>query len=79
MAGSSGGPDLSKCFGHYRQQTITYALRHCLECNKLKACVRAAWGIDQPRRARRSAWDGGEARGRGHRPPWPSSRDLMAT
>ncbi len=51
-----GMPDLSRCFGHYRQQTPQYALTVCLRCPKLKACVRTAWGVDVPRRSARYDW-----------------------
>jgi hypothetical protein len=72
--------DLSKCFGLYQQQSVTYALDNCLGCSRLKACVRTAWGVDQPRRRARGAWDGGERRQTGRRPPpWPGAGVSLAT
>ena len=59
MAGmQAAGPDYARCFGHYRQMSVQYALANCLACPKMKACVRVTWGWDQPRRLRRGAWDG---------------------
>jgi len=55
MAGTQGGPDLAKCFGRYQQQSVTYALANCLGCAKVKACVRAQWGLDQPQRLQRDS------------------------
>jgi hypothetical protein len=71
-ATSASGPDLSRCFGRYREQSVQYALQHCLECRKLKACVRTVWGMDQPRRTPRGAYQPGGRGRRGSRPPWPS-------
>jgi hypothetical protein len=81
VAGTKAGvPDLSKCFGQYQHQSVTYALENCLGCSRLKACVRSAWGVDQPRRRARGAWDGGEKRRTGHRPPpWPGAGASLAT
>jgi hypothetical protein len=79
MAGkSAGGPNLAQCFGHYQQQTVQYAIQNCLSCSKVKACVRAQWGLDRPRREQRR-WGEGKRRGVGERPPWPSTRELLAT
>jgi hypothetical protein len=75
---SAGGPDISQCFGRYQQQSVNYALANCLGCSKVKACVRAQWGLDRPRRERRR-WGEGRRRGSGTRPPWPSSKELLAT
>jgi hypothetical protein len=71
-------PDLSKCYGQYRNQTVEYALANCLACPKMKACVRATWGWDKPRRGRRDQWSGSKPR-RDRRPPWPSLWDVGAT
>jgi hypothetical protein len=58
MAGTrAAGPDFARCYGHYRQQTVQYALAHCLDCPKLKACVRLTWGRERAPRARRGVWD----------------------
>jgi hypothetical protein len=58
MVTKQAAPDRSRCFGQYRQQSVQYALAHCLECPKMKACVRLTWGLDKPiRRSRRGAWD----------------------
>jgi len=72
-------PNLAQCFGHYQQQSVTYALDVCLGCSKLKACVRTAWGVERPVRTRRGAWDGGARVARATRPPWPSSVESLAT
>lgn len=48
--------DLSRCFGLYQQQSVAYALTHCMACPKMKACVRSAWGVGQFRRSRRDDW-----------------------
>jgi hypothetical protein len=75
----SGGPDLARCFGHYRQQSVRYALQHCLECKKLKQCVRTTWGVDRPRRSRRDAWSPDIGREGDARAAWPGSRESLAT
>ena len=49
-------PDLSRCFGRYRAQTPQYALTHCVECPKLKSCVRTVWGREGPRQTARRDW-----------------------
>jgi hypothetical protein len=74
-----GGPDLARCFGHHRQQSVRYALHYCLACHKLKQCVRATWGVDRPRRARRDAasWPG--SRQNADEPVWTESRASLAT
>ncbi len=80
MAGTTAKrPNLSQCFGHYRQQSVEYALQNCLTCPKMKACVRVTWGMDQPKRARRGARDGGSRRQSAGRPPWPSRPESLAT
>jgi len=80
MAGTqAAGPDYARCFGHYRQMSVTYALQFCLGCPKQKACVRVTWGWDEPRRARRGAWDTNERDRRPGRPPWPSRTEITAT
>lgn len=73
-------PDRSRCFGQYRAQSVQYALTNCLECPKLKACVRFTWGMDRPlRRARRGAWDEGVPGPRADRFVVPSRPELLAT
>jgi hypothetical protein len=47
------GPDLARCFGHYRAQSPRYALLFCVRCPKVKDCVQRAWGTGDSRRARR--------------------------
>ncbi|MGH2584578.1 MAG: hypothetical protein ACRDJE_06660 [Dehalococcoidia bacterium] len=80
MAGKpTTGPNIAACFGHYRQQSVRYALTHCLDCPKMKACVRLTWGMDKPRRLRRGAWDGGEEQPRDARPTRPARPELLAT
>lgn len=79
---NEGGPDRSLCFGDYRNQSVSYALANCLSCPKMKACVRATWGVDQPRREARSrSRYRPESGRRGRRPPpWPSAAiDLLPT
>lgn len=48
--------DLTQCFGHHRAQPLEYALNYCLQCRKLKSCVRASWRVDLPRPWRRDDW-----------------------
>jgi hypothetical protein len=73
-------PDRSRCFGQYRQQSVQYALAHCLECPKVKACVRLTWGMDKPlRRSRRSAWDDAIPARRDERDLVSSRPELLAT
>jgi len=48
--------DLTQCFGRHRAQTLEYALHYCLQCRKLKSCVRASWRVDRPRPWRRDDW-----------------------
>jgi hypothetical protein len=48
--------DLSRCFGKHRQQPVQYALQHCLQCRKLKGCVRKSWGTDRQRPWRKDDW-----------------------
>lgn len=81
MAGKTAArPNTSKCFGLYRQQSVEYALQNCLTCPKMKACVRVAWGMDQPARPKRGVSDRTKRRLRvGRRPPWPSSPESLAT
>lgn len=74
----NSGPDLARCFGHYRQQSVRYALHYCLECPKLKQCVRTTWGVDRPRRSRRDAWPPSERPVAGE-PPWTEGRASLAT
>jgi hypothetical protein len=52
----AGGRDLSKCFGRHRDQTVDYAMANCLQCRKLKSCVRASWGANRNRRWNRDDW-----------------------
>lgn len=76
----AAAPDRSKCFGQYRQQSVQYALAHCLECPKLKACVRVTWGMERPlRRTRRGAWDQAIPGSRTDRLVAPSRPELLAT
>jgi hypothetical protein len=75
----SSGPDLARCFGHYRQQSVRYALQYCLECAKLKQCVRTTWGVDRPRRSRRDAWSVDGRRQDGTPSAWTGSRESLAT
>ncbi len=80
MVAKQKAPDRARCFGQYRQQSVQYALAHCLECPKVKACVRLTWGVDKPlRRPRRGAWDDAMARGPGERDIVPSRPELLAT
>ena len=80
MAGTRrAGPDFSRCYGHYREQSVQYALQHCLACPKMKACVRLTWGMDQPPHARRRGWDRNSRDKRPRRPPWPSAAETLAT
>jgi hypothetical protein len=72
-------PDRTRCFGQYRQQSVQYALAHCLECPKIKACVRLAWSNEKPARARRGPWDEGRAGGRGQAPSRSGRIELLAT
>jgi len=76
MAGAETGErDLARCFGKHRQQTVEYALKNCLQCRKLKSCVRKTWGTDRQRRWDRDDW--WELRPAAapptRRPPWPSA------
>lgn len=48
--------DLTQCFGRHRFQSLDYALHYCLQCRKLKSCVRASWRMDQPRPWRKDDW-----------------------
>ena len=48
--------DLTRCYGHHRAQSLAYALNYCLQCRKLKTCVRASWGVDRPRPWRKADW-----------------------
>lgn len=73
------GPDLERCFGHYRQQSVRYALQYCLECTKVKQCVRTAWGVDRPRRTRRDDWSADTRGGGGAPSTWAGSRESLAT
>lgn len=69
----SGERDLARCFGHHSEQSVQYALQHCLKCRKLKSCVQQSWSAGKPRRWQRDDW--WEARPDirpGKRPPWPS-------
>lgn len=63
-------PEYAQCFGRYRAQSVTYALANCLECPKLKACVRTTWGVDQPRRWRSGSYQpaGNKGTAAGRRP-----------
>ncbi len=72
---AAGERDLAKCFGHHRQQTVDYAIKNCLQCRKLKSCVRKSWGTDRHRPWRRDDWWElkPEVARTGRRPPWPSS------
>lgn len=73
------GPDLSRCFGRYRAQTPQYALVYCVNCPKLKSCVRTAWGVDEPRRTTRwEVWWERSPRGRAAEPP-PGSGSSVAS
>ena len=76
---TAAAPNLSKCFGQYRHQSVQYALQYCLTCPKMKACVRVTWGWDTPKRARRDARPHGDRRLRAGRPPWPSKPESLAT
>jgi hypothetical protein len=74
MAKDAGDRDLNKCYGRHREQTIEYTLKNCLQCRKLKSCVRQTWGIDKHRRWQRADWweiRPGAAPS-GQRPPRPS-------
>jgi hypothetical protein len=70
-----GERDLSRCYGKHRQQSVQYALKHCLQCRKLKSCVRKSWGTDRQRPWRKDDW--WETKPtiavNNRRPPWPSS------
>ena len=74
-------PDLSRCFGRYRLQTPQYALTNCVQCPKLKSCVRTVWGLEGPNRGgRRGLWWESSPRGLAQRrtaPPVPV--DYLAT
>ncbi len=74
-ADSVGERDLARCFGRHRQQSVEYALKHCLQCRKLKSCVRKSWGTDRHRRWQQDDWWEAKAvtPAPGRRPPWPSS------
>jgi len=73
MATVAGGErDLSRCYGHHREQTLDYALRNCLSCRKLKTCVQQSWGADRRRRWKRDDWWELQPASAGRRPPWPS-------
>lgn len=48
--------ELMHCYGHHRSQTLDYALHYCLQCRKLKSCVRKSWGTDRQRRWRAEDW-----------------------
>lgn len=73
-------PDISRCFGHYRAQTPQYALAWCVQCPKLKSCVRTAWGVEGPRRtARRGLWWESSPRGQAHSGGPPAAGDYAAT
>jgi hypothetical protein len=68
------GPDLARCFGHYRAQSARYALLFCVRCPKVKACVQTAWGTGDARPARRRAarWEDSTQLGvRSSQPPRP--------
>jgi|GEM_PF-1273340 len=74
---SVGERDLLKCFGRHKQQSVQYALKHCLQCRKLKSCVHKSWGTDRQRRWRKDEWweakpVDGPRPATGRRPPWPS-------
>jgi len=72
-----GERDLSRCYGRHREQTLEYAMKYCLQCRKLKTCVRKTWGTDRHRRWQQDDW--WEARPvttPGRRPPWPSQPPL---
>jgi hypothetical protein len=75
----AASPDRSKCFGQHRHQSVQYALTYCLDCPKIKACVRMGWGMDRPRRARRGAWDGGTPEPRPDRDLTLNRPELLAT
>ena len=67
--------DLSKCYGRHRQQTLDYALKNCLQCRKLKTCVRKSWGTDRQRPWHKEDWwetTPGKVTST-RRPPWPST------
>lgn len=75
MAGDSVGErDLATCFGRHRQQSVEYALKHCLDCRKLKSCVHKSWGTDRHRQWHKDDWWEAKpaVRVSGRRPPWPS-------
>ncbi len=70
---TAGARDLSRCFGKHREQPVQYALKHCLQCRKLKSCVRKSWGTDRQRRWQRDDWwEAQPVVQTGRRPPWPS-------
>jgi hypothetical protein len=73
-----GDRDLSRCYGRHREQTLDYALKHCLQCRKLKTCVRKTWGTDRHRRWQQDDWwEALPATTSGRRPPWPSQPPLQ--
>ncbi len=74
-------PDLSRCFGRYRAQTARYALTYCVECPKLKSCVRTVWGLEGPRQTvRRNYWWETSPRGLARAPAPPTGGgDFLAT
>jgi hypothetical protein len=68
-----GERDLDRCFGKHSEQSVAYALKHCMGCRKLKSCVQRGWSGGKVRRDQRMDW--WEARSDvrpGRRPPWPS-------
>lgn len=72
-----GERDLSRCFGKHREQTLEYAMQHCLQCRKLKSCVRKTWGSDRHRRWGRDDWWEAQPAPTGRRPPWPSQPPMQ--
>ena len=48
--------DLMQCFGHHRSQTLAYALHYCLQCRRIKSCVRKSWTHGQREHWRGDDW-----------------------
>jgi hypothetical protein len=67
-----GERDLDRCFGKHNQQSVAYALKHCMSCRRLKSCVQFGWRGGKPRRRQLDDWWEVQPVRTGRRPPWPS-------
>lgn len=48
--------DLTQCYGHHRSQTLSYALHYCLQCRRIKSCVRKGWTHGRRERWQNQDW-----------------------